>query len=110
MAKESGIIRIGNASLEILYDLALDRLIQPGKIALSPFSNSSVQAKISLHLFKSQPSSRIFQAFCGDRHVFQVVQTRLNSFTKEDVPGLACTLRPPARFVRQARRGFEWQP
>src|SRR5260370_22011038 len=56
-------------------------------------SNSIVQAKISLHLFKSQPFSQIFHAFCGDRDVVQIIETRPNSFTKEDVPGFACTLR-----------------
>jgi hypothetical protein len=44
-------------------------------------------------LVKSQSLSRIFKAIRGDRDVFQVIQTRLNSFTKEDVPGLACALR-----------------
>jgi hypothetical protein len=56
-------------------------------------SNSIVQAKISLHLFKGQSFPWTFQAFCGDRNVFQIIQTRLDCFAKEDVSGLASTLR-----------------
>ena len=45
---------------------------------------SIVQAKISLHLFKRQPLSGIFEAFRSDRDVVQPIQTGLNRFAKED--------------------------
>src|SRR5271170_3612423 len=53
-------------------------------------SNSIVQAKVLLHLFKSQALARIFEAVGGDSNVFQVVQARLNGFTKEDISRLTC--------------------
>jgi hypothetical protein len=54
------------------------------------FSNSIVQAKISLHWFKRESLSRIFEAFRGHRDVFQVIQTGLNRFATSLVSPARC--------------------
>ena len=110
MAKESGIVRIGNASLEILYDLALDRLIQPGTIALSPFIKLN---RAGQDLSSLVQESAFFPHFSGVPRRSRCLPGHPDA-TEQLHEGrrLWSRLRAalPVRFVRQARRGFEWQP
>src|SRR5260370_22011037 len=110
MAKGSGVIRIGDASLEILYDLALDGLIQPGKIALGPFFKLNRPGQDLSSLVQESAFFPDFSCVLWRSRRRPDHRDATEQLHEGRRPWFRLHAARPARFVRQARRGFEWQP